>query len=102
MWDDERQLNGASIALALCAALALALATLAWHLRQRDTRRADRLAVEALAVLEATDPGNEQLRARITLSRAMSKSCSVLSVSEVSRAAPRFEVMISTVFLKST
>jgi diguanylate cyclase (GGDEF)-like protein len=46
------------------------LATLAWHLRQRDTRRADRLAVEALAVLEATDPGNKQLRARITLTRA--------------------------------
>ena len=34
MWDDERQLNGASIALALCAALALALATLAWLVRQ--------------------------------------------------------------------
>ena len=46
------------------------LATLAWHLRQRDTRRADRLAVEALAVLEASDPGNIGLRARITLTRA--------------------------------
>jgi len=46
------------------------LATLAWHLRQRDTRRADRLAVEALAVLEASDPGNLGLRARITLTRA--------------------------------
>ena len=47
-----------------------ALAPLAWHLRQRDTRRADRLAVEALAVLEAWDPGNTRMRARITLSRS--------------------------------
>jgi len=46
------------------------IAPLAWHLRQRDTRRADRLAVEALAVLEASDPGNIGLRARITLTRA--------------------------------
>ena len=47
-----------------------ALTALAWHLRQRDTRRADRLAVEALAVLEATDPGNANLRARIGATRA--------------------------------
>ena len=46
------------------------LAALAWHLRQRDTRRAERLAVEALAVLDATDAGNAGLRARITLTRA--------------------------------
>ncbi|HSS27060.1 MAG TPA: hypothetical protein VLL50_03850 [Usitatibacter sp.] len=46
------------------------LAPLAWHLRQRDTRRADRLAMEALAVLQATDPGNAALRARIVLTRA--------------------------------
>ncbi|HST00605.1 MAG TPA: diguanylate cyclase [Usitatibacter sp.] len=46
------------------------LAPLAWHLRQRDTRRADRLAVEALAVLEASDPRNTRMRARITLTRA--------------------------------
>ena len=39
---------------------------------------------------------------RITLSRAMSKSCSVLSASACNMAAPRFDVMMSTVFLKST
>jgi diguanylate cyclase (GGDEF)-like protein len=46
------------------------LSTLAWHLRQRDTRRAERLAREAFAVLEAAEPGNDGLRARITLTRA--------------------------------
>ncbi len=39
---------------------------------------------------------------RITLSRAMSKSCSVFSASVARNPAPRFDVMISTVFLKST
>jgi diguanylate cyclase (GGDEF)-like protein len=46
------------------------LSRLAWHLRQRDTRRADRLAVEALAILQAVAPGDAALRARVTLTRA--------------------------------
>ena len=34
MWDDQRQLNGVSLALALCAAVALAMAAVTWLVRQ--------------------------------------------------------------------
>ena len=48
-----------------------ALVELAWHLRQRDTRRAQSLALEAQGRVEASiAPVGQQLRARLTLVRA--------------------------------
>src|SRR5690242_6663159 len=46
------------------------LATLAWHLRQRDTRRAEVLALEGFAVLDAVAPEDDAARARLTITRA--------------------------------
>src|SRR5437763_3730199 len=34
MWDDQRQLNGVALALALCAVVALAIAAVTWLVRQ--------------------------------------------------------------------
>jgi len=46
------------------------LARLAWHLRQRDTRRAETLGLEGLAVLDAFAPEDDATRARLLLTRA--------------------------------
>lgn len=46
------------------------LVALAWHLRQRDTPRAESLAVEAQSLLNAGVAGDAQLRARLAIARA--------------------------------
>jgi len=46
------------------------LVALAWHLRQRDTPRAESLAAQALALLDGGTPADGGLRGRLALARA--------------------------------
>ena len=60
--DDVAQWEVSLLPLRGSARLAV-LVPLAWHLRQRDSERADALAAEALALLQQTAPDPSALAA---------------------------------------
>ncbi|HSJ98439.1 MAG TPA: hypothetical protein VLC53_15285, partial [Myxococcota bacterium] len=60
----------ARLALARGRARFEVVAALAWHLRQRDTRRAEQFAADARELLPEAGPGRHADQARLTLARA--------------------------------